>query len=100
MKYTELLKLAKKHKINILKLTIAYELESLLNEQLDEEPFNELCEQVYDIYLSTETYDVEIICATVLVALTDEEEREILINEYDEDLEEYVRQTLCNNRWY
>lgn len=100
MKYIELLALAKKHDINIVKLSIAYELECILNEQLDEEHFEELCEQVYDIYLSIDTYDVNLICRAVLDAFTDEEVKELLINEYDEDLEEYVRQTICNKEWY
>lgn len=100
MKYIELLALAKKHDINIVKLTIAYELECILAEELDEEQFEELCEQVYDIYLSIDTYDLNAVCKAVLDAFTDEYEKETLENEYDNDLEEYVRQTICNKEWY
>ena len=54
MKYTEQLKIAKKEKLNITKLFIAYEVESLLRDlkkEVDEEIYENLCSIVYENYL-------------------------------------------------
>jgi len=54
MKYTEQLKIAKKEKLNITKLFIAYEVELLLRDlkkEVDEEIYENLCSIVYENYL-------------------------------------------------
>ena len=54
MKYIEQLKIAKKEKINITKLFIAYEVEILLRDlkkEVDEEIYENLCSIVYENYL-------------------------------------------------
>ncbi len=54
MKYIELLKLAKKEKINITKLFVANEVDVLLRQhekEIKEETYEELCLMVYEYYL-------------------------------------------------
>lgn len=97
MKYTELLEIARKNNIDIVKLTIAHELESCLgteNKISNEDEFECLCAQVYEIYLSIDSYDLNAIIRIILNTIYDEEEKLILANKYDNDLEEYVRQKL------
>ncbi len=55
MKYIEQLELAKKEKLNITKLFIAYEMEALLGSdknEISEDKYEELCSIVYEHYLN------------------------------------------------
>ena len=54
MKYIDQLNFAKKEKINMTKLFIAYEVQSLLknyNKEIKEEAYEEICSIVYEYYL-------------------------------------------------
>ena len=93
MKYVELLKIAQEKQISVVKLNIAYSLECCLNKELNEEEFENLCEKTYDIYLSLDTYNLDLICQIVLDTILLEEEKEILEIDYEGDLEEYVHKT-------
>lgn len=55
MKYIEQLELAKKEKLNITKLFIAYEMEALLGSdknEISEDKYEELCSIVHEHYLN------------------------------------------------
>lgn len=93
----ELLKLAKELEINIAKLEIAYGLEELLNDKINEQQFEELCEEVYKIYLSVDSYNISAVCAIVLDTFYNKDYKEDLIENYDNDLKDYVQQ---NIGWY
>lgn len=94
----ELLNLAEKYDIDISKLYIAYGLEELLNDNLvNEQQFEELCEKVYNIYMSIDSCNVSAIRMIVLDTFYNEENKEDLVENYDNDLEEYVRK---NIGWY
>ena len=58
MKYIDQLNFAKKEKINITKLFIAYEVQSLLknyNKEIKEEAYEEICSIVYEYYLKIDS---------------------------------------------
>ena len=98
MTHIELLKLAKELEINIAKLNIACELETLLNDNLvNEQQFEELCLEAHNIYLSIDTSNSSAVCMIILDTFYNEDDKEDLIENYDNDLEEYVRQ---NIGWY
>lgn len=91
MKYIELLELAKKEKINITKLFIANEVDTLLRgyeKEINEDKYEELCAIVYENYLKIDYSSIndvaKIVCDSFIGSQEINEEiiREKLENMY------------------
>lgn len=87
--YTELLNIAKS--INVIKLEIAYEVHCCLNNDITDEEFESVCEHVYNAYMSMDTYDINKIARIIIDSRYNEDYHNFLINNFGNDLEEYVR---------
>ena len=90
MKYIELLELAKKEKINITKLFIANEVDTLLRgyeKEISEDKYEELCSIVYENYLKIDYSSINDVAKIVCDLFIDSQEiNEEIIREKLEDI--------------
>jgi len=62
MNYTETLKKAKEHNIDIIKLDVAYEVECCYENGTNEPRYEDICKAVYKLYMKTEGLSINQIC--------------------------------------
>ena len=88
--YRNTLARARMHDIDVTKVYIARELDDCLESDVDDALFEKLCEEIHDLYLSIDTYDINVITRAVIGRHFSDKVKETIEESFNGDIIEYI----------